>query len=175
MPKRRLSSLASRRQRICLPIYCAKHSTSLRRNDRRSSERRHASLPKRMIETECGIRGCRAMLRSFLERATRRTSFRRSLPTLAGGVQIYVSGSAGLKYLFRPMKSVDPVLCSTAEEFVKKGHVVWDVGANIGLFSFAAAHLAGDKGRVFAFEADVWLVQLLRRSASIQPSTSGAV
>jgi FkbM family methyltransferase len=115
------------------------------------------------------------MLRSFLERATRRTSFRRSLPTQIGGTQIYVSGSAGLKYLFRPMKSVDPVLCGMAKEFVKNGHVVWDVGANIGLFSFAAAHLAGRNGRVFAFEADVWLVQLLRRSASIQPSTSGTV
>lgn len=117
----------------------------------------------------------RIMLRSFVERAARRSAFRRSLPAQLGGAQIYVSGSAGLKYCFRPMKSVDPVLCRLATEFVQRGHVVWDVGANIGLFSFSAAHLAGKSGQVFAFEADLWLVQLLRRSAAIQPSASGSV
>jgi FkbM family methyltransferase len=115
------------------------------------------------------------MLRSFVEKTTRRSSFRRALPTQVGGARIYVSGSAGLKYLFRPMESVDPTLCNMAKEFVQSGHVVWDVGANVGLFSFAAAHLAGRSGQVFAFEADLWLVQLLQRSVSIQPSTSGPV
>lgn len=73
------------------------------------------------------------------------------------------------------MESIDPVLCSLAREFVQSGHVIWDVGSNIGLFSFAAAHLVGRCGQVFAFEPDVWLVQLLRRSVAIQPSTSGPV
>jgi FkbM family methyltransferase len=73
------------------------------------------------------------------------------------------------------MESVDPVLCGLAREFVHRGHVVWDVGANVGLFSFAAAHLAGATGKIFAFDADTWLVQLLRRSAAIQPSTSAPV
>jgi FkbM family methyltransferase len=115
------------------------------------------------------------MLRSLVERAARRSAFRRSLPAQVGGAPIYVSGSAGLKYWFRRMESVDPVLCDLAREFVQAGHVVWDVGANIGLFSFSAAHLAGPSGQVFAFEPDVWLVQLLRRSVAIQPSSSGAV
>ena len=115
------------------------------------------------------------MLRSLVERAARRSAFRRSLPAQVGGAQIYVSGSAGLKYWFRPMKSVDPVLCRLATEFIQSGHVVWDVGANIGLFSFSAAHLAGPSGQVFAFEADLWLAQLLRRSIAIQPSRSGSV
>lgn len=115
------------------------------------------------------------MLRSFIEHATRRSSFRRSLPAQVGGARIYVSGSAGLKYLFRPMESIDPALCSMARQFIRSGHVVWDVGANIGLFSFAAAHLVGRSGQVFAFEADLWLVQLLRRSVAIQPAASGTV
>jgi FkbM family methyltransferase len=115
------------------------------------------------------------MLRSFLEKATRRSSFRRALPALVGGVPIYVSGSAGLKYLFRPMESVDPALCGLAHEFVARDHVVWDIGANIGLFSFASAHLAGQGGKVFAFEPDVWLVQLLRHSVAIQPASSASV
>lgn len=115
------------------------------------------------------------MLRTIIERMSRKTAFRRSLPSNVGGAQIYASGSAGLKYLFRPMDSIDPVLCRLAVESVRRGHVVWDVGSNVGLFSFAAAHLAGETGKVFAFEADVWLVQLLRRSASIQPLSSASV
>jgi FkbM family methyltransferase len=115
------------------------------------------------------------MFRSLLEKATRRSSFRRSLPALVGGSRIYVSGSAGLKYIFRSMDRVDPILCALAKEFVLPGNVIWDVGANVGLFSFAAAHLCGVSGKVVAFEPDVWLVQLLRQSSRIQPRSSGAV
>ena len=88
---------------------------------------------------------------------------------------MYVTGSAGLKYLCRPMDRIDPALCNVAAEFVKSRSVVWDVGANIGLFAFSAAHHAGPEGRVLAFEADTWLVQLLRRSASLQPASSAPV
>jgi len=115
------------------------------------------------------------MLRSILEKATRGTSFRRTLPATLGGAQIYASGSAGLKYIFRSMASVDPDLCRITAEVVKRHHVIWDVGANIGLFAFAAAHLTGESGAVVAVEPDAWLVQLLRRSASIQPPTSASV
>lgn len=73
------------------------------------------------------------------------------------------------------MKSNDPILYNLAKEFVKRGHVVWDVGANVGLFSFAAAHLAGPSGRIYSIEPDVWLVQLLRRSSSAQVSSSASV
>ena len=88
---------------------------------------------------------------------------------------MYVSGSAGLKYLLRPMDRVDPTLCSLARELVQPRHVVWDVGANIGLFAFSAAHYAGVDGRVIAFEPDAWLVQLLRRSTGLQPPSSAPV
>ncbi|MGO9934970.1 MAG: FkbM family methyltransferase [Steroidobacteraceae bacterium] len=73
------------------------------------------------------------------------------------------------------MKSVDPVLCRLAREYIQPGHVVWDVGANVGLFSFAAAFIAGKTGKVYAFDADIWLIEMLRRSASIQPQASAAV
>jgi FkbM family methyltransferase len=51
-----------------------------------------------------------------------------------------------------------------AAEFVRAGDVVWDIGANVGLFTFAAAHMAGPTGRVIAIEADGFLADLIRRS-----------
>ena len=122
-----------------------------------------------------GLESNVGVMRNALERAFRNVTFPRRLPADLGGAPIYVSGSAGLKYLFRSMDAIDPVLCGMATEFVRPNHVVWDVGANIGLFTFASAYIAGSKGQIYAFEADPWLVQLLQRSAAIQPSACAPI
>jgi len=113
--------------------------------------------------------------RGLVERLTRTWVYRRSLPHDFGRTRIFVTPAGGLKYLFKPMSRVDEHLLRNAMELVRPGDVVWDVGANIGLFAFAAAVRSGEKGKVIAFEPDAWLVQLLRRSAAIQPSTSAPV
>ena len=43
----------------------------------------------------------------------------------------------------------------------------WDIGANVGVFAFAAASIASN-GTVVAVEADVWLAQLLLRSCNLR-------
>lgn len=113
-------------------------------------------------------------LRRFVERCTRSWIFPRALPAEFNGARIYVSPSAGLKFLFRPMKDADPDLLRSAM-IVKPGDVVWDVGANIGMFAVAASARAGSKGRVFAFEPDTWLVRLLRRTSALQPDTQAPI
>jgi FkbM family methyltransferase len=83
---------------------------------------------------------------------------------------MYLTPEAGLRYWF-PERGVraDMGLLWNAAETVKPGSVVWDVGANMGLFSFAAAGLAGPNGRIYAFEPDIVMVSLLRRSARLNP------
>jgi FkbM family methyltransferase len=104
-------------------------------------------------------------VRRTLEVLTRSWRFKRHLPPEFGGAALWVSPAGGLRYLFKRMRSIDPELLRLAAEVVRTGDVVWDVGANVGLFSVASASLAGASGRVIAYEPDDWLVGLLRRSA----------
>ena len=104
------------------------------------------------------------MLRRIAERLSRGVVLRRCLPRPFQGLPIYVTPEAGLRY-WGAMDNVDPLLYGMAQELVKPGSVVWDVGANVGLFSFCAAVLAGREGVVLAIEPDLWLAQLIWRSA----------
>lgn len=114
-------------------------------------------------------------LRTLAERIFRPFVFLRHLPAAFGGVPVVVSPSAGLKFLATPMGKIDQQLFAFVREFVKPGAVIWDVGANVGLLSVASAAIAGESGAVYAFEPDIWLVKLLRRTANLQPLTSAAI
>ena len=101
-------------------------------------------------------------LRSLAETVSHPFVFRRRLPRDLGGRRIYVTTEGGLRYL-GPLHRVDPMLFDIVRRFVQPGAVVWDVGANVGLFTFAAASRAAS---VLAIEPDSTLVRLLRRSAA---------
>lgn len=103
-------------------------------------------------------------VRSLAEHLSRGVVLRRRLPSKFGRLPIYVTPEAGLRY-WSAMSRVDPMLYDMVEELVKPGLVVWDVGANVGLFSFCAAALAGKSGSVLAIEPDLWLAHLITRSS----------
>ncbi|MBK20555.1 MAG: methyltransferase FkbM [Rhodospirillaceae bacterium] len=73
------------------------------------------------------------------------------------------------------MAKADPPLLRNVQELVKPGFVIWDIGANVGLLTFAAAAISGAKGAVVAFEPDSWLLQILRRSRARQSAASAPV
>jgi FkbM family methyltransferase len=104
-------------------------------------------------------------IRRLVEKLTQNWVLRRRLPRELGRGAIYVSpGIGGLRFLKPRLRQADPVLFSLVDELVCPGMTVWDVGANLGLFTFASARRAGPDGFVLAVEPDLDAVGLLQRS-----------
>jgi FkbM family methyltransferase len=110
------------------------------------------------------------VLRKLIERLSRGKRFKRRLPTEFLSTPLYVSPDAQLKYLKFGVKAFDVELLRIAREHIREDSHVWDVGANIGVFAFAAASIAL-KGSTLAIEADNWLVQLMRKSLSLRKNS----
>jgi len=105
-------------------------------------------------------------IRTLAERLSRGVVLRRRMPGRFRHLPIYVTPEAALRY-WGAMSKVDPLLFDMADEIVKPSSVVWDVGANVGLFTVCAAALAGESGEVLAIEPDVWLASLINRTSRL--------
>jgi FkbM family methyltransferase len=115
------------------------------------------------------------MVRKALERLIWRVVLRRKLPACFGGGSIVVTPDASLK-LWKPrIAETDSRLFDWTREFVRPRAVVWDLGANVGLFAFAAAACAGKGGHVLAIEPDPTLARLLRLSSQTRPVSDARV
>jgi len=115
------------------------------------------------------------VLRRGIERLSTRIVLERKLPAGFGDGRISVSPASALKFWHPNLGRVDPSLFNAAHELVRPGDTVWDVGANVGLFTFAAAALTGRAGKVLALEPDVWLTGLLHRTISRDPHSWAGV
>ena len=107
------------------------------------------------------------MLRTMVERLSRGRAFKRRLPAEFGRTALYVSPDSQLKYLKPGASAFDAELLRVAREELRQGDVVWDIGANVGVFTFAAASRT-QSGDVLAVEPDIWLAGLLRKSANLR-------
>lgn len=101
-------------------------------------------------------------IKAFARRFVAGRTLVRRLPV--GGARLVVSPESQLKYLRPGRTGFDPVLLDWAERHVSPGMTVWDIGANVGVFAFAAA---GRGARVLAVEADPWMATLLLRSRAL--------
>ncbi len=107
--------------------------------------------------------GLSGLIRNKLECWGRGRTLWRNLPEEFGNTPILISPDARLQHLKLGSAAFDNDLLQLAINHVKEDFIVWDIGANVGVFSFAAASLA-KSGRVFAVEPDPWLSQLLVKS-----------
>lgn len=108
------------------------------------------------------------MLRTIAELVSRQVVLKRRLPTSFNRTPLYVTPGSVLAYWHRDLTRSSSILIDIARRYLRAGQVVWDIGANVGVFSFAAASVVGSSGRVLCVEPDAWLVRLLHRSLSLQ-------
>ena len=106
------------------------------------------------------------MLRTFIERISRGRSFRRNLPASYGNRPLHVSPDSALVYLKRNWVSSQRALLDAASKYATEMNSIWDIGANVGAFTFAAAHVAGPNSETVALEADPFLASLLQATAT---------
>ncbi len=63
--------------------------------------------------------------------------------------------------------TLEPSVQEALRRTVRPGHVVYDVGANIGFFTLAGARLVGPQGRVIAFEPVPWCAAAVARNIEL--------
>ena len=91
---------------------------------------------------------------------------RRRGVTPDGVFETYVSGGSSLKMLDPRGLPLDPVHRAFIRDWVKPDSIVWDIGANFGLFAFPAA-LKARNGKVFAFEPDADVAGSIARGVAL--------
>jgi hypothetical protein len=107
-----------------------------------------------------------APVRWAAERLSRNIVFRSRLPARFGRRSIYLSPGNHLGVLKPGLNRFETYLLGFAERFVGHGCVVWDIGSNMGIFAFPAAHKARASGFVLAIEPDPFNQLILRRTRS---------
>ncbi len=105
------------------------------------------------------------MIRKTAEWLMRERVMLKRFPKEFGRRPIIVSPDSALKLAWS-RRAFDPMLLEFARREVTKGMTVWDIGANVGIFSVAAAHRS-DGGTVVAIEPDPFLASLLRRTTKL--------
>jgi FkbM family methyltransferase len=91
--------------------------------------------------------------------------FKKKLPPGFGSSKIFVSPRADVRVLKWGWDSCAFDLKLVVETNIKPGMLIWDIGANLGIFSFLSAYKAGKKGQVFALEADTKYADIIHRSS----------
>ena len=97
------------------------------------------------------------LLRYILKSITDGMKIKKRLPN---GIYIYVSPGSQLKYL---KNSFDIDLATVADEFITDRSIVWDVGANCGVFSFLCSRAANRT----AIEPDPTMANLINESIAL--------
>lgn len=99
--------------------------------------------------------------RRLAELASRNVVTRSRLPARFGRRRIFLSPGNQLAALKFGDAKFEAYLLGFVDRFVTSDSVVWDIGANMGTFSFPAAHVAS---YTLGFEPDPFNMRLLQRT-----------
>ena len=113
-------------------------------------------------------------VRKIVELLSRGKLLKRVIRVGEKRIPLFVSPDAQLKYLKPGEKAFDRDLIDIAERYLRSDSNVWDIGANVGVFTFAAASIASE-GSVISVEADIWLADILRRTSRFKEYSSSRV
>jgi FkbM family methyltransferase len=105
-------------------------------------------------------------IRNLAERLSRNVTFPARLPKRFGRRKIWLSPGNHLAVLKPGEAKFEGYLLDFAERFVNPGDVVWDIGANMGMFAIPAAHRAAF---TLAIEPDPFNQNLLHKSMAANP------
>ena len=117
----------------------------------------------------------RLKLAQIVRGLTSSLTFRKRLPREFGGGKVFVTPRSDLRFLFPSLSRVATDLFQVASRYVRKDQCVWDLGANLGIFTFAAAWRVGSGGKVFSLEADPFYAEQIHRTRSRLPHGYGTV
>ena len=116
------------------------------------------------------------MIRTLMELCSRGRIVCRRMPARVGGGKVWLSPESALRYwawnLDTPKHS--KVLVDVAARFARPGSVVWDIGANCGVFAAACARLVGPRGCILAVEPDSTTAVALHLNAGVCRASGGA-
>ncbi len=74
---------------------------------------------------------------------------------------------AGLGLFLRMKGEYEPLETAHLTKTIKKGDTVFDIGANIGIYTILASKLVGPRGKVYAFEPDPENYRLLIKNIKL--------
>lgn len=111
-----------------------------------------------------------------LLRATAKVMFGKMLPKLP--YRVLTGPLKGAKIILGALEGegggatayfnmMEPTQTAHFSSVVKKGHVVFDVGANVGYYTILGARLAGSQGQIFSFEPLVRNIAYLHRHVAL--------
>jgi len=101
--------------------------------------------------------------------ATGRLLFKKRLPARFGAARIYVTPRSDIRLLKPGWKDSAGDLLLVAGRYIRNGFCVWDIGSNLGIFSFCAAFKSGSGGQCYSLEADPKYAELQNRTVSRLP------
>lgn len=110
------------------------------------------------------------MIRKIAEKLARNKIVKRHMPKEFGGSPFYITPESQLRYLNpNKYKAFGKELLEVIKRYVNKDSIVWDIGANVGVFTFATAGIIkSGSGEVLAIEADVFLANMLNNSRLLE-------